>query len=93
MKYFSFLDVFRSKFFYTVVPSIVAETVIEILRVIYHNDFKCGCISFSKQRKQPAKYQNLGAAPLSRLDFTQIYLRKVEIIAFCEKLLSRMDFL
>ena len=35
----------------------------------------------------------VGAAPLSRLDFTQIYLRKVEIIAFCEKLLSRMDFL
>ena len=91
MKYFSFLDVFRSKFFYMVVPSIVAETVIEILREIYHNDFKCG--NFSKQRKQPAKYQNLGAAPLSRLDFTQIYLRKVEIIAFCEKLLSRMDFL
>ena len=44
------------------VRSIVAETVffLRFLRIVFDNDFKYKTINFHKQRKPPAKYQDLG---------------------------------
>ena len=39
----------------------------DILRRISHIDFKYGSINFHKQRKQPAKYKQLGRVPLTHL--------------------------
>ena len=47
------------KLVYVVVPSIVGETLFrDILRIIFHADFKCAHVNLHKQKKQPANIRH-----------------------------------
>ena len=66
VKYFTTMHLLRIKLVYVVVPSILLKFLFRnVLRVNCHIEFQSGSINFLKQRKQPAKYQNLVIAPLS----------------------------
>lgn len=52
----------------------------DILKMISHNNFKCGSITFHKKKKQLAKYQQLGIS-LLRNNLTQFYVFTLSIPA------------
>ena len=65
--------VLRLIFVYVVARQLLLKLFFDdILRMISHIDFKYGSINFRLERKQPAKYQDRGIAPLVPIYFIHI---------------------